>query len=359
MMENAAPDQETCGPIDLVYTYVDSDRAHEEKRQRFLDTAAAAAAVSGITAKEVHTRFFNVGEIRYSVRSALRAMPWIRRIFIVTDAQTPPVDRHLIETGRVQIVDHCDIIPAHYLPTFNAVTIESFLHRIEGLSEIYLYNNDDFFHFAPVPRSEFFEVAKDGSGQLLLNAQRASVRRFMHLTSRLLPARPAAILANSYTQLISNACVLLHRSRYQLRWRDLLIPRHFTNIYRIQTALRLEAEFAEALDQNRKGRFVLPGCFGYSTLFYTLERLWNPGTRIRFRERLGEPARFGMYDFTALGARNDRVWRRIASSRLPFACLNNIPFSDRGTFEQVMRAKGLGNPCDDFRGGTHLMQKAD
>jgi hypothetical protein len=356
-MENAARKQETCLPIDLVYTYVNGDSAHEEKRRLFLDTAAAT--VSGITTKEAHTRFLNVGEIRYSVRSALRAMPWIRRIFIVTDAQTPPVDQHLIKAGRIRIVDHRDIIPARYLPTFNAVTIESFLHRIDGLSEIFLYNNDDFFHFAPVQQSEFVEMAGDGSGQLLLNSQRAAVRRLMHLISRLLPAHPASIMANSYTQLISNACLLLRRSHYRLRWRDILVPRHFTNIYRIRTAARLEKEFAEALDQNRRRRFVLPGIFGYSTLFYTLERLWNPGDQIRFRKCAGESARFAMYDFTALGARNDRVWQRIASSRLPFACLNNIPLSDKHTFEQVMRAKGLGDPCDSAGGGNPPIQKAE
>jgi hypothetical protein len=342
-------------PIDLVYTYVDGNQVHAESRQRYGEPAENM----GPADKGADTRFSNVGEIRFSVRSALKHMPWLRHIFIVTDAQKPPVDISFIESGKIRIVDHRDIIPARYLPTFNSITIESCLHRIDGLSGIFLYNNDDFMHFSDVPERAFLTTGNNGDVNLELNAYYGVIRRAMCFASQFLPPCYAALLANPHTRFLSNAYRLLKNSRYRFSWDEILVPRHFTNIYRRETGFRIEEAFAVQLEANRKLRFRTPECFSYSTLAYTLERFWNPGDRIRFREYPGEPARFGMYDFAALGARNDRVWRRIASSRLPFACLNSIPLSDRGTFEQVMRAKGLGDPFDDIGGDTPLMRKAD
>jgi hypothetical protein len=57
---------------------VDGDRAHAEKRQRSRELAGIAQIAVKMS------RFLNVGEIRFSVRSALKHMPWIA-IFIVTD----------------------------------------------------------------------------------------------------------------------------------------------------------------------------------------------------------------------------------------------------------------------------------
>lgn len=342
-------------PIDLVYTYVNGDPAHTEKRRRYM----ASVGKAQLTAKEAHTRFIHVGEIRFSVRSALKHMPWLRRIFIVTDSQMPPVDHALIESGKVKIVDHREIIPDKYLPTFNAVTIESLLHRIDGLSEIFLYNNDDFMHFSSVPESAFVAPGENGNINLKLNARYAVPRRTMHLASRFLPATYASVLANSYTQLHSNAYKLLKNSPYRLRWSEIIVPRHFTNIFRKRTALRLEEEFADRLDANRKHRFVIPGVFGYTTLAYTLERKWNPGDRLCLPEYFGGPKKFEMFDFTALFARSDSLWQKISSCRMPFACLNNIPSSGKADFECVMRNKGLGNPYDELRDNETLIQEAD
>ena len=43
-----------------------------------------------------------------------------------------------------------ELIPAQALPTFDSGNIESYIHRIPGLSERYFYLNDDVFFGAPV-----------------------------------------------------------------------------------------------------------------------------------------------------------------------------------------------------------------
>ncbi|MDR0827779.1 MAG: hypothetical protein LBN33_07900 [Desulfovibrio sp.] len=93
-------------------------------------------------------------ELRYTLRSLSAYAPWIRRIHIVTDAQKPKWLR--TDNPRIRLVDHTQIIPPHYLPTFNSHVIESCLHRIPGLAGHYIYFNDDCFLTAKTVPGDFF-----------------------------------------------------------------------------------------------------------------------------------------------------------------------------------------------------------
>jgi len=97
------------------------------------------------------------------VRSIANNAPWVRRIWIVTDAQTPEIMQLPPEiVAKISIVDHSEIFAGYddALPTFNSLSIETMLWRIPGLAEHFLYFNDDVFLTAPVTRSDFF--AGDG-----------------------------------------------------------------------------------------------------------------------------------------------------------------------------------------------------
>jgi len=135
--------------IDLVYLWVDgSDKKWQAKKNAAL--AKNGRPLSGFATRDA--RWDDNDELRYSLRSAEKFAPWINHIYIVTDNQRP---KWLRDSKRVTIVDHRDIIPKKYLPTFNSSMIELFLYNIPGLSEHFLFANDDFFFGAPV-RSEFF-----------------------------------------------------------------------------------------------------------------------------------------------------------------------------------------------------------
>ena len=130
--------------IDLVYLWVDgSDRKWLKKKQGFLD-------------KKINTvgRYQNNKELKYSLRSIEKHIPWVRKIFIVTDNQTPS----FLDTNhsKIQIIDHSEIIPNEYLPSFNSSVIEYFMYKIPGLSEFFLYSNDDMFINADLTPSFFF-----------------------------------------------------------------------------------------------------------------------------------------------------------------------------------------------------------
>jgi glycosyltransferase involved in cell wall biosynthesis len=144
-------------PIDAVYTWVDgSDTAWLERKNQVL----AELGLETVDAAASAARFRSRDELRYSLRSIDMYAPWIRNIYIVTDRQVPSwLDQN---HNRVRVVDHSEIFGDRgALPTFNSHAIESRLHHIEGLSEHFLYFNDDFFMGRAVSPSLFFE----GNGQ--------------------------------------------------------------------------------------------------------------------------------------------------------------------------------------------------
>lgn len=113
------------------------------------------------------TRFSSRGEIGYSVRSILRFCPFVRRVFIVTDAQYPAaLDPILAEhpdwRDRVEIVDHRTIFGEHadLLPVFSSRSIETMIHRVPGLAECFIYLNDDIFIGRELAPEHFFRASK-------------------------------------------------------------------------------------------------------------------------------------------------------------------------------------------------------
>jgi hypothetical protein len=57
---------------------------------------------------------------------------------------------------RLTVVRHDRILASAYLPTFNSHVIESALHNIDGLSEHYIYFNDDVLLTRPSAPQDFF-----------------------------------------------------------------------------------------------------------------------------------------------------------------------------------------------------------
>ncbi len=99
-------------------------------------------------------RFRDWGWLRYWLRSVAKNAPWVHRIYILSCNPQP----EWINADGEHLVwlHHRDFIPAEFLPTFNANTIELNLHRISGLSEHFVYFNDDNFINAQVEPTYYF-----------------------------------------------------------------------------------------------------------------------------------------------------------------------------------------------------------
>jgi len=97
-------------------------------------------------------RYRDMNTFPYFFRSIQKYAPWVRKIHLVTDGNFPEwID---ITYEKLNLVSHSDFIPKEYLPTFNSHTIELNLHRIVGLSDKFVYFNDD--HFLNKKTSEDF-----------------------------------------------------------------------------------------------------------------------------------------------------------------------------------------------------------
>ncbi len=146
-------------PIDAVIAWVDgNDPRLTEKRNSYIQ-----APVRSISSGAHATRFASANEIRYCVLSILRFAPFIRNIFIVTDEQDPglydDVKKFFPERlSSIRIIDHKEIFQDYekFLPTFNSISIASMIWRIKGLSENFVYFNDDTFLIRPVQPEDWF-----------------------------------------------------------------------------------------------------------------------------------------------------------------------------------------------------------
>ncbi len=139
-------------PIDLVYTWVNgADKDWKKKRDKHLPLAGK----TGHSDNTSEARYRDREELKYSLRSVASHFESVRKIFIVTDQQIPEwLD---MDHPMITVVDHREIFPDQAdLPTFNSHAIETNLHRIPGLSEHFLYLNDDCFFWNNCDISDFF-----------------------------------------------------------------------------------------------------------------------------------------------------------------------------------------------------------
>ena len=133
-------------PIDFVIPWVDgSDDAWLKERSEYSPVNTGDARVQ---------RFRDMGLLRYWFRGVEDYAPWVNKIYFITWGHVPSWLN--ITNEKLIVVNHRDYIPGKYLPTFSSHTIELNIHRIEGLSEHFVYFNDDVFLTKPTSREDFF-----------------------------------------------------------------------------------------------------------------------------------------------------------------------------------------------------------
>lgn len=138
--------------IDAVYLWIDEDDrsdavnlAKQYKKQGY-DISSESY---------LERRFRNREELRFSLRSIWNYAPWIRKIFIITASKTPTWLN--VNHDKIHIIRHEEIFENHeILPTFNSLAIETNFDKIPGLSEYFLYFNDDFFLGRSLEKKDLF-----------------------------------------------------------------------------------------------------------------------------------------------------------------------------------------------------------
>lgn len=139
--------KESNKPIDLVYTWVNG---HDPDYLQLVNKYSNKP----IDLNPERTR--DIYELlRYSLRSVDLYAPWINHIYILTCRPQKP-DWLNIEHPKVTIVHHDEIFDPQDIPTFNYNVIESYIHKIPGLSDDFLYLNDDFLFANQVYPTDFY-----------------------------------------------------------------------------------------------------------------------------------------------------------------------------------------------------------
>ena len=135
--------------IDIVYTWVESTPEFEKEKTAWFQKEKD---------KNYHSpsdvRYKEHKELLYSLRSLEKYFPYFNNIYVIAkDGQVPSYLK--TDNPRLKIINHSQIMPKEYLPTFNSRAIETYLHKIPNLSEYYLYLNDDFMFLQPTDMSYF------------------------------------------------------------------------------------------------------------------------------------------------------------------------------------------------------------
>ncbi len=135
--------------IDFVVTWLDSNDPEWQKQYEYYKPNAKG--------DKTKARFRDMSIFRYWFRAVEMYAPWVNKVYLITNGKFPEWINP--NCSKLVLVKHEDYIPKECLPTFNSCTIELNMHRIKGLSEHFVYFNDDMFLNGPIAPDYYF---KDG-----------------------------------------------------------------------------------------------------------------------------------------------------------------------------------------------------
>ncbi|MCU1402915.1 MAG: sugar phosphotransferase [Microbacteriaceae bacterium] len=277
--------------IDMVFSWVDGT-AIEFQRARALRMQAYVVGEGD----DSEARYRQIDELKYALRSVHLFAPWVRRIFIVTDSPAP---RWLDEHPDVTIVRSEEFFQnPDALPTHNSQAVESQLQHIPGLSEHFIYSNDDMFFGRPVSPDMFFSPG--------------GITKFIEATTRIGLGESDPTRSGFENAARVNRRLLQTRfGRFTTRHLE-----HAATPLRKSVLLEMEREFAE--DFNRTAASV----FRSSTDVSVTNSLYHYYALLTGRAVVQEQARV-KYIETTLQASMKEMDQLLKQRSYDFFCLND------------------------------------
>ena len=104
------------------------------------------------------TREWNT--LKYWFRGIEKNCPWVNKVFLVCQNENHVPDWLDRNNPKLRIVYHEDYIPKELLPTFNAMTIATYISNIKDLGEQYIMSDDDYYFLNPIPEDMLFKEGK-------------------------------------------------------------------------------------------------------------------------------------------------------------------------------------------------------
>lgn len=308
-------------PVDLVYLWVDgSDKDWLEKKNRYLpkDEQLSIEATDKCRSRDNN-------ELKFSLRSIEKHLSWINHIYIVTDNQIPKwLD---LSNPKISVVFHKDFMPTEILPTFNSNVIEQYLYKIEGLSEHFLYANDDVFVNADLTPNFFFTP----DGKPIIRFQQS-------LCQKRINSSPYAVSVLKMQKLIEE--------KYD-KFFD-LEPHHNIDSYTKTLCANCQKEFANEYKISEQNRFrknndiqrSIIGFYGIATNQAELKIIPRAEFHLPFGTKLLNKL-IGKYriDSIYLGVSKSKIQKRFEYVNPKLFCLNdteNVTIQNRTNANKLM-----------------------
>ena len=286
--------------IDLVYLWVDgNDPKWQAKRNAFLERKVENSLSS------FNGRYVNNDELKYSLRSVERYAPWVRKIFIVTDDQTPEwLD---IENPKIKIIDHKEILPAESLPCFNSNVLEHFLCKISNLSEYFILSNDDTFFNKIVSPTTFF--GKDGYP--IIRLTRKPFRRFRWFLREQIFKNPHKL----YSKALFNAAELV-KQKFGFFYNGL--PHHNIDSYLKSDCIRVgEQIFKNEIDHTKMNH--IRNANDIQRIVYSY---------VALAEKRGHLRYVSNDESLHIHIQKDRHFEKLKKFNPTFFCMNDTEYAD-------------------------------
>ena len=142
-------------PIDFVFTYIDFS---DDKYKELLISYAKKVDDKLLKSKNLFLdRYKDFDEIYYSVQSVKKYLKFIRKIFIVTSTPNK-INQIFKNDSQIKIINDNELVDKNVInPCFKSTVIESYLHKIPNISNIFMYGCDDMFIVKEIKKSEIFE----------------------------------------------------------------------------------------------------------------------------------------------------------------------------------------------------------
>ncbi|KAJ3274676.1 hypothetical protein HDV01_002198 [Terramyces sp. JEL0728] len=155
--------QSVCGfscdsTVDVVITWVNGSDAQWQQTRELVSQKWVNKTGEFQLGANTARRFRDFLQLRTALRSIELNTPWIRRIFLVTDNQTPSflVSNHT----RIRMVSHSDLYRYNKIQrtdaVYSSIAIHSMIHQIPTISSPFLLMDDDLFFLHPTPLDYYF-----------------------------------------------------------------------------------------------------------------------------------------------------------------------------------------------------------
>lgn len=136
-------------PIDFIVSWVDgNDEEWLAKKNKYLEKNTAFVDVR-------KRRFRDWNNFEYWFRGVEKYAPWVNHIYLLTPGHYPKWLN--LDNEKITLINQDTLFEEKYLPTFNNCAVELLMYKIPGLSEHFVYFNDDMFIVAPTKPEDYFK----------------------------------------------------------------------------------------------------------------------------------------------------------------------------------------------------------